>query len=351
MAVSHASPVANKTQQAPRNCDEFAADAKSATSKLSRIEEKKAEARAKVQFLSSLESNRGAETADGDAQGRPKPLPNVSATQAEPAGGAVYVYHGPKRNGEPPYDGRNRVQNHLGPLSPAQISHVESRLSGLTVGAAAQKAFPAQTQRRTVQYQAPNLNLDYRSLTARSLFFQQSGKDRPVKTLGTAAHQKKHQWFRSQNLRAKTDLLLPCPKSLTTSTSEGKDLKKDLLLPLTRHRGLRCGFQGRNDHQPHLQSQPSTPSAARLNPLEAGSQLLSPGAKLNQEAPLRLNWKSQGHAAKPKLSLRRSFLSSLYQPGWRPGHGSGLASLRRSKSLNETASTFPKRVLLSDVAT
>lgn len=317
--------------------------------KLSRIEDKKAEANAKVQFFTSLESNRDkgvAQPAGSGAQARPKPLQNVSACTFQPAGGAADINHDSQRNGESPKDSRNQ----LSPLSPTRVSHVQSQFSGLTVSATAQKTFPMQRRCTTVQYQTPSSNLDYSSVGAHGLFgLHQNEKDRSVKTLGTAAHQKnKHRWFHTQTFRAKTDFLSLPPNIPPRSTLR-------LLSPLTHPRGHKCGIQGEG-HQPRLQSQPTPqPSAAsvpapHLKPqLQAGSKFLSLGAQLNQESPLRLNWKSQSSAAKPKLAPRHSFLSSLYRPGWRPFHSSCSASLRRSKSLTQPSS-FPKTVLLSDVA-
>lgn len=363
IAVPHALPFSNKTLHAPQNGDNFTSDAKSVPSKLSRIEDKKAEAEAKVQFLSSLQSNRSKEmTQPAGSAVCPKPPQSVPASKSETAGGAVYTCHGSQRNGEPLGDRRNHVQNHLSPLSRTQVSHIESQLSGLTVSPAALKTFPTQRQCRTVQYQTADPNQDYSSVRARSLFFQQNEKDRSVNTLEIAVHQKnKHQWFNTRHFRAKTNFLSPCPKSPSSSTPPMNDLKKDLLLPLIRPRGLRCGLQGREDHPPRLQSpptmQPSTsvPAAHLKAQLQAGSKVLSPGAKPNQEAPLRLNWKSKSHAAKSKLSPRHSFLSSLYRPVWRPFHSSTAnlcsVSLRRSISFTEThPSSFPKTVLLTDAS-
>lgn len=336
IAVPPALHFSNKTSHAPQKGNKFPSDA-TFPSKLSRIEDKKAEANAKVQFLTSLESNRSkeiAQPAGSGAQVRPKPPQHVSASALEPPGGAGRTHHGSQRNGETLNDSRN-------PWSPAQVSHVRSQLSSLTVSAAAQKTFPTQRQFRTVQYQPPNLNLNYSNVGFHGLFFHQNEKARSVKTLETTAHQKsKHQWLHTQTFRAKTDFLSPCHKIPPPSTPQLKDFN-----------------QGRKDHQTHLQShlvtQPSSPSvsAAHLKPqLQAGSQFLSPAAQLSQESPLRLNWKSQRNAAKPKLAPRHSFLSSLYRPAWRPFHSNASALLRRSKSWTETQpSRFPKPVLLSGV--
>lgn len=349
IAVPPTLPFSNKISHASQKGNEFPSDA-TFPSKLSRIEDKKAEANAKVQFLTSLESNRSkeiAQPAGSGAQVRPKPPQNVSTSGLEPPGGAGRTHHDLQRTGETLNDSRN-------PWSPAQVSHVRSQLSSLTVSAPAQKTFPTQRQCRTVQYQPPNLNLNYSKVGACGLFFHQNEKARSIKTLGTAAHQKsKHQWLHTQSFRAKTDLLSPCRKIPPPSTPQLKDLKKDSLMPLIQPRG----HQGRKDQQMHLQShpvtQPSSPSvsAAHLKPqLQTGSQFLSPAAQLSQESPLRLNWKSQRHAAKPKLAPRHSFLSSLYRPAWRPFHSNASALLRRSKSWTETQpSRFPKPVLLSDV--
>lgn len=344
IAVPAAPAFSNETSHAPQKGDVFASDRK-----LSRIEDKKAEANAKVHFLTSLESNRGkgiAQPAGSGAQVRPKAPQNVSASTFEPAGGAAYIHPDSQRNGECPTDSRS----HLRSLRPTRVSRVQSQFSGLTVSAAAQKTFPTQRGCTTVQYQTPNSTLDYSSVGAQGLFFYQNEKDRSVKTLGTAVHQKnKHQWFRTQAVRAKTDFLSPGPNIPPPSTLR-------LLSPLTHPRGHKCGLQGKDHHQSRLQSQPtSQPSTAsvpapQLKPqLQAGSKFLSLGAKLNQESPLRLNWKSQSSAAKPKPAPRHSFLSSLYRPVWRPFHSSRSASLRRSKSLTEPSS-FPKPFLLSDVA-
>lgn len=358
VAVPHALPFSDKTQRAPQNGDKFASDGKSVPSKLSKVEDKKSEAEAKVQFFSSLQSNRSKEmTQPAGSAVCPKPPQNVPASQSETAGGAVYLCHYSQRKGEALDDGRNHVQDHQRPLSPAQVSHVESQLSGLTVSPVTQKTFPAQRQCRTVsvQYRTAQ-NQDRSSVWARGLFFQRNEKDSSVKTLGTAVPQKnKHQWFNTQNLRAKTDFLPSCPKTPSSSPAHVKDLKKDLLLPLIRRRGLRCGLQGRKEHEPYLQSpptmqpSPSVPATHLKAQLQPGSRLLSPGAKPNQEAPLMLNWEPKSHAAKPKLSPRHSFLSSLYRPAWRPLHSSGSASLGRSISLIEThPPSFPKTVLLPD---
>lgn len=336
IAVPPVLPFSNKTSHAPQKGNKFPSDA-TFPSKLSRIEDKKAEANAKVQFLTSLESNRSKEIAQ-PAQVRPKPPQNVSASAHEPPGGAGRTHHGSQRTGETLNDSRN-------PWSPAQVSHVRAQLSSLTVSTAAQKTFPTQRQCRTVQYQPPNLNLNYSSVGACGLLFHQNEKARSVKTLGMAAHQKSNVWLHTQSFRAKTDLLSPCRKIPLPSTPQLKDLKKDQFMPLIQPRE----HQGRKDHQP----QPSSPSlsAAHLNPqLQTGSQFLSPAAQLSQESPLRLNWKSQRHAAKPKLAPRHSFLSSLYRPAWRPFHSNASALLRRSKSWTETQpSRFPKPVLLSGV--
>lgn len=342
-------PFSNKTSHAPQKGHKFPSDA-TFPSKLSRMEDKKAEANAKVQFLTSLESNRNkemAQPAGSGAQVRPKPPQNVSASAPEPPGGAARSHHGSQRNGETLSDSRK-------PWSPAQVSHVQSQLSSLTVSAAAQKTFPTQRQCTPVQYQPPNLNLNYSNVGAHGLFFHQNEKARSVKTLGTAECQKsKHQWLHTQSFRAKTDFLSPPRKIPPPSTPQLKDLKKDLLVPLIQPRG----HQGRKDHQtrlqPHPVTQASSPSvpAAHLKPqLQTGPQFLSPAAQPSQESPLRLNWKSQRHAAKPKLAPRHSFLSSLYRPAWRPFHSNASALLRRSKSWTETQpSRFPKPVLLPDV--
>lgn len=351
IAVPHALPFNNKTLHAPQNGDKFASDAKSGPSKLSRVEDKQAEAKAKVQFFSSLQSNRTKEmTQPAGGAVCPKPPQKV------PAGCAVYICHGSQRNGEALDDSRNHVQNHPSPLSPAQVSHVESQLSGLTLQSLSPAAQKTQRQCRTVQYRPANPNQDYSSVRARGLFFQQNEKDRSVKTLGTAVRQtSKQRWFSTQNFRAKTDFLSPCPKSPSPSTPQMKELKKDLLLPLIWPRGLRCGLQGGKDHQSRLQSPPTMPPSTSSVPaahlqaqLQSGSKFLSPGAKPNQEALLGLNWKSKSHAAQAKPSPRHSFLSSLHRPGWRPFHSSGSVSLRRSISLTEThPSSFPKTVLLT----
>lgn len=344
IAVPHAIPCSNKTLHAPQNGARFA---KSVPSKPSRVEDKKAQAQAKVQFLASLQSNRseGMRRPAGGAV-CPKPLQNVPASKSVPAGGAVYACHGSQRTGEPSVDSRNHVQNQLSPLSPAQVSHVESQLRGLTISPAAQKTFTTQRQRTSVQHQPANPNQDYSRVGARRLFFQQNEHDRSLKTLGTAVHQtNKPQWFSTQ--------------SPPSSTPQMKDLKKDLLLPSIWPRGLGCGLQGRKDHQSRFQSpptmQPSTASVPATHlkaQLQAGSKFLWPGSKANQEAPLGLNWKSKSHGAKPKLSPRHSFLSSLYRPAWRPFHSSGgSVSVRRSTSFPEThPSSFPKTVLLTDAS-
>lgn len=344
IAVPAAPAFSNEAPHAPQKGGTFASDRKP-----SRIEDKKAEANAKVRFFTSLESNRGkgvAQPAGSGAQARPEPPQNVSASTFEAAGGAADVHHDSQGNGESPNDSRN----HLGPLSPTRVSHVQSQFSGLAVSAAAQKAFPTRRRCTTVQYQTPNSNLDYSSVGAHGLFFHQNEKDRSAKSLGTAVHQNnKHRWFHTQTFRAKTDFLAPGPNIPPPSTLR-------LLSPLTHHRGHKCGLQGKKDHHPRLQSQPtSQPSAAsvpapHLKPqLQAGSMFLSLGAQLNQESPLRQNWKSQSSAVKPKLAPRHSFLSSLYRPVWRPFQSSCSASLKRSKSLTQP-SRFPKTVLLSDVA-
>lgn len=346
IAVPPTLPFSNKTSHAPQKGNKFPSDA-TLPSKLSRIEDKKAEANAKVQFLTSLESNRSKEIAQPagiGAQVRHKPPHTVSANALEPPGGAGRTHHGPQRNEETLNDSRN-------PWSPAQVSQVRSQLSSLTVSTAAQKTFPTQRQCRTVQNQPPNLNLNYSNVGAHGLFFHQNEIAKSVKTLGTAAHQKsENQWLHTQSFRVKTDLLSPCRKIPPPSTPQLKDLKKDLLIPSIQPRG----HQGRKDHQSQPGTQPASPSvsAAHLKPqVQAGSQLLSPGAQLSQESPLRLNWKSQRHAAKPKLAPRHSFLSSLYRPAWRPFHSNASALLRRSKSWTETQpSRFPKPVLLSDVS-
>lgn len=353
IAVPHAIPFSNKTPHAPRNGDNFASHAKSVPSNLSRAEDKRAEAKAKVLFFSSLPSNRSKETTHpADVTVSPKPPHVVSAGKSETAGGAVYICHGSQRNGEPLGDSRNHVQTHLRPLSPTLVSHVESQLSGLTVSPAAQKTFPPQRRCRTVPHRTADPHQDYSSVRVRGLFSQQDEKDRSVKPLGTAVHQKnKHQWFNTQSLRRKPDSPSPCPKSPSSYTPQMKDLKKNLLLPLIRPGGLRCGLLGRKDHQPHLQSPPSTQPSTSTVPAPHLKAQLSPGAKPNQEAPLTLNWKSKSHAAKPELGSRHSFLSSLYRPVWRPFHSSGSVSLRRSMSFPQTQpSSFPKTVLLTDAS-
>lgn len=349
IAVPYALPPSNKTLHAPPNGDKFASDAKSAPSKLSTAEDKIAEASAKVHFFSSLQSNR-----------RPKPPHIVPANKSEAAGGAVYICHGSQKMGATLDDGRSHVHSHPSPLSPTRVSHVESQFSGLTVSPAAQKTSPPQRRCGAVPHRTANPHQDHGSVRVRSLFFQQNEKDRSVKPLGTAAHHKnKHQWFNTHNLRRKPDPLSPCPKSPPSYTPQMKDLKKDLRLPLIRPGGLRCGLQGRKDHHPHLQSPPtsvlpsptSVPAPHLKAQLQAGSKALSPGAKPAQEGPLTLNWKSKSHAAKPKLGPRHSFLSSLYRPVWRPFHGSGSVSLRRSVSFPQTQpSSFPKTVLLTDAS-
>lgn len=354
IAVPHALPFSNKTPHAPQIGDKFASDAKSVPYKMSRVEDKKAKAKAKVQFFSSLQSNRSGEmTQPAGSAVCPKPPQNVPASKSKPAGGAVYLCHGSRRNGEPLHDSRNHVQNHLSPLNPAQVSRVECQLSSLSVSPAALKTFPTQRQCRTVQYQT-----DYSSDCARSLFFQQNENDRSLQTLGTAVRQKnKHQWFNTQIFRAKTDFLSPCANGPSSSTPQMNDFKKNLLLPLTWPRRLRCGLQVRKDYQPRLQSpptmQPSTsvPATCLKAQLQAGSKFLSPGTNPNQEAPLRLNWKSTSHAAKPKLSPRHSLLSSLSRPVWRQFHSSGSVLLRRSISFPEThPNGFPETVLLTDAS-
>lgn len=359
IAVPHALPFSNKTPHASQNGDKFASDVKSVPYKMGRVEDKKAEAKAKVQFFSCLQSNRGGEmTQPAGSAVCPKAPQNVPASKSEPAGGAVFVCHGSQRNGEPLHDSRNHVHNHLSPLSSAQVSHVEGQLSGLTVSPAALKTFSTQRQCRTVQYQTANPNQDYSSVRARSRFFQQNENDRSVKTLGTAVHQKnKHQWFNTQSFRANTDFLSPCPKGPSSSTPQMNDLKKNLLLPLIWPKRLRCGLQGRKDHQPRLQStptmQPSTsvPVTHLKAQRQAGSNFFSPGANPNQEAPLRLNWESTSHTAKPKLSPRHSLLSSLSRPVSRPFHSRGSVLLRRSISLTAThPSSFPETVLPTDAS-
>lgn len=345
IAAPYTLPISNKTRHAPPNGDNFASDAKSVPSKLSTAEEKKAEASAKVHFFSSLQSNSsGGMTQPAGITASPKPPHIVPANKSEAAGGAVYICHGSQRHGEP--------------LSPTRVSHVESQFSGLTVSPAGQKTFPPQRRCGAVPHQSASPHQDHGSVRLRSLFFQQNEKDRSVKPLGTAVHHKnKHQWFNTQNLRRKADSLSPCPKSPTSYTPQMKDLKKDLRLPLIRPGGLKCGLQGRKGYHPHLQSPPTmlpSPTSAPAPPhlkarLQAGSKSLSPGAQPTQEAPLTLNWKSKSHAAKPKLGPRHSFLSSLYRPVWRPFHGGGSVSLRRSVSFPQTQpSSFPKTVLLTD---
>ncbi|TNN02247.1 hypothetical protein fugu_009734 [Takifugu bimaculatus] len=128
IAVPPVLPFSNKTSHAPQKGNKFPSDA-TFPSKLSRIEDRKAEANAKVQFLTSLESNRSkeiAQPAGSGAQVRPKPPQNVSASAREPPGGAGRTHHGSQRTGETLNDSRN-------PWSPAQVSHVRAQLSSLTL--------------------------------------------------------------------------------------------------------------------------------------------------------------------------------------------------------------------------
>lgn len=321
----HTLPFFTRTPQAPQNQDKCARDAEPAPSKL-RVEEKQAEAKAKVQFFSSLLRNRGREVSRpaGGAVG-PEPPQNGPACQSETAGGAVRTCQGPQRNGGPLDDGGNRVQGPRSPLSPAHISHVGSQLSGLSVG----PACPSRSPCRTVRYRTANPNPDY----ARRVFFQQNDKDPSAKALGAAARQNQQQWFHAPSFRATIDFLSPRPRSPSSSSPQLNHFKKDPLLPASWSRGLRCGLQGRKSRlltrQPPAASGPAPHLKAQL---QEGPELLPPGAKPNQEAPPRLDWKPQSRAANPKLGARHSFLSSLYRPVWRPLHSGGGVSLRRSQS-------------------